>query len=62
MHHCKPPYPTKFKPGMIAVCNTEIKFTDGTKHSKFQQIEVTEKDVSYFNVNYAFYDVKSYQS
>jgi hypothetical protein len=47
---------------MIAVCNTEIKFTDGTKHSRFQQIKVTEKDVSYFNVNYEFYDVKPHQS
>lgn len=54
----QPPYPEKFKPGDIAISLTEVEFCDGTKHEEGEEILVTFKNASYYNVWHHIYAKK----
>lgn len=53
-----PPYPEKFKAGDIAIPLIEINFVDGTQHKIGDEIRVTEKTKSYYNVWWHLYRKK----
>ncbi len=48
-------YPNKFKVGDLAMALTDITFTDGTEHVLNHCYNVTEDNVSYFNVRHKDY-------
>ena len=54
----KPPYPNKFKAGDVAIAQQFIKFMDGSTHRVGEEIIVTERTKSYFNVWHHIYDKK----
>lgn len=49
----------KFKPNDIAIALTDTQFTDDTKHTKGEEILVTEQTEAYFNVCHKNYDKKT---
>jgi len=49
-------YPKKFAVGDIAIAKLNVSFVNGTKHHVGQRIDVTEKNVAYYNVNHRDYD------
>lgn len=49
-------YEKKFVPGDKAKSLMDVPFTDGTKHSVGQVIEVTEATQAYYNVMWKYYE------
>jgi hypothetical protein len=49
-------YPDKFKPGDKAKVLQAIDFSDGTSHFEGQIVDVTEENVSYYNVFHRYHE------